>query len=149
MAKILVIHGPNLNLLGTREPGIYGHDTLAEIDAAIQALASANGTEAVCFQSNSEGGIIDIIHRESAQAGCLIINPGAYTHYSYAIADAIKGVGIPAVEVHLSNIFAREGFRQHSVVAPVSVGQISGFGAQSYILAVHAALEIIKKMAAK
>lgn len=144
MPKIIVINGPNLNLLGTREPGIYGHATLAEIDAGIQALAKANGAEAVCFQSNSEGEIIDIIHRESLTADCLIINAGAYTHYSIAIADAIKGVAIPTVEVHLSNIYAREGFRHQSIIAPVSVGQISGFGPFTYRLAVYAALDIIQ-----
>lgn len=144
MPKIIVIHGPNLNLLGTREPDIYGLSTLADIDAMIQELADPQGVEAVSFQSNSEGEIIDIIHREGQDADCLILNPAAYTHYSIAIADAITAVGIPAIEVHLSNIFAREEFRHHSVISPVVRGQVSGFGSFSYRLAVLAALDIIE-----
>lgn len=145
MANILVIHGPNLNLLGTREPDIYGRTTLEKINAGINNIARQYGSEAICFQSNSEGDIINIIHRESEDVDCIIINPGAYTHYSIAIADAIKAVNVPAIEVHLSNIFGREEFRQRSVIAPAVVGQISGFGSFSYQLAVYAALNIIKE----
>lgn len=144
MPKLIVIHGPNLNLLGTREPDIYGLSTLDDINAMIHELAKGHHVEAVCFQSNSEGEIINMIHQECPDADCLIINPGAYTHYSIAIADAIKGVGIPAVEVHLSNIYAREEFRHHSVISPVVRGQVSGFGPSSYRLAVFAALDIIE-----
>ena len=145
MANILVIHGPNLNLLGTREPEIYGRTTLEEINTGINNIARQYGAEAICFQSNSEGEIINIIHRESKNVECIILNPGAYTHYSIAIADAIKAVNVPAIEVHLSNIFGREEFRQRSVIAPAVVGQISGFGSFSYQLAVYAALNIIKE----
>ncbi|MDD2496667.1 MAG: type II 3-dehydroquinate dehydratase [Desulfitobacteriaceae bacterium] len=145
MANILVIHGPNLNLLGIREPEIYGRTTLEEINTGINNIARQYGAEAICFQSNSEGEIINIIHRESKNVECIILNPGAYTHYSIAIADAIKAVNVPAIEVHLSNIFGREEFRQRSVIAPAVVGQISGFGSFSYQLAVYAALNIIKE----
>lgn len=145
MAKILVIHGPNLNLLGRREPGIYGNTTLEGINSRMEKLAQQHGVGIVCFQSNSEGEIIDIIHRESRDADCLILNPGAYTHYSIAIADAVKAVDIPTVEVHLSNIFSREEFRHHSVITPVAVGQITGFGSFSYELAFFAVLEILNR----
>lgn len=143
MAKILVVHGPNLNMLGTREPEIYGETTLEDINSAIKKLAGQHGVDTAFFQSNSEGQIIDAIQREGSQADCLILNPGAYTHYSIAIRDVVKAVNVPAVEVHLTNIFAREEFRHHSVVSPVTVGQISGFGPYSYQLAVYAALYII------
>lgn len=143
MAKILVVHGPNLNMLGTREPEIYGETTLEDINSSIKKLAGQHGVEVAFFQSNCEGQIIDAIQREGSQADCLILNPGAYTHYSIAIRDAVKAVNVPAVEVHLTNIFAREEFRHHSVVSPVTVGQISGFGPYSYQLAVYAALYII------
>ncbi|MGI6065467.1 MAG: type II 3-dehydroquinate dehydratase [Bacillota bacterium] len=145
MANILVIHGPNLNLLGTREPDIYGRTTLNDINTRIYNIARQHGAEVSCFQSNSEGEIINIIHRESENADCIILNPGAYTHYSIAIADALKAVNVPAIEVHLTNIFGREEFRRTSVVAPAVVGQISGFGYFSYQLAVYAAVNIIKQ----
>lgn len=131
--KILVIHGPNLNLLGEREPGVYGTLTLPQINAEIQKLADANHVEVKFYQSNHEGGLIDFIHENRKWANGLLINPGAFTHYSYALRDAIAGVNLPAVEVHLSDINKREEFRKISVIAPVCIKQISGLGLQSYL----------------
>ena len=139
---ILVIHGPNLNLLGTREPDVYGTATLAQIDAEIEAAAAALGVRVRIVQSNHEGAIIDALHSARGAFERIIINPGAFTHYSYAIADAITGIGIPVIEVHLSNIYAREAFRRISVIAPVCAGSIAGFGTQSYLLALRAAAEL-------
>ena len=138
MKHILVIHGPNLNLLGTRETAIYGTTTLADIDAQVQALAKELGVTVTCFQSNHEGEIVSAIHGAMGKSQGLLINPGAYTHTSVAIRDAVAGCGIPCVEVHLSNIHAREEFRHHSYLAPVAVGQICGFGLQSYLLGLRA-----------
>lgn len=133
MKRILVIHGPNLNLLGEREPQIYGSTTLEEINQAIRKFADEHGLEIKVFQSNHEGAIIDKIHEERRWAEGLVINPGALTHYSYAIRDAIAAVDIPTVEVHLSDIHERELFRQVSVIAPVCLSQISGLGLKSYL----------------
>ena len=142
MRKIFVIHGPNLNLLGQREPEVYGTTTLAEIDRQLLALAGELGVELRAMQSNSEGEIVSAIHAAAEWADMLLINAGAYTHTSLAIADAIQGVQLPAIEVHLSNVFARESYRHHSYLSPVCVGQICGFGATSYLLALRAATGI-------
>ena len=142
MKKVLVIHGPNLNLLGQREPDVYGNINLSDINAAMEAKAKELGMDIKIAQSNHEGEIIDTIHQAMNWAECLIINPGAYTHTSVAIRDALAAVKIPAIEVHLSNIYKREDFRQKSFIAPVVVGQISGFGANSYYLALEAASKI-------
>jgi len=141
--KILVIHGVNLNLLGTRDPEVYGTESLDDINGHIEKHAQKLGVCVTFFSSNVEGEIVDRIHRAGAKGGddasdAVIINPGAYTHYSIAIRDAIAGVGIPTIEVHISNIYARERFRQKSIIAPVCRGQISGLGAAGYILAVEA-----------
>lgn len=140
---IRVIHGPNLNLLGTRETHVYGSLMLAEIDARIAERARELGVSVEISQFNSEGEIVEAIQQAAGSAGAIVINPGAYTHYSIAIRDAIAGVKIPTVEVHLSNIYAREEFRQESVIAPVCVGQISGFGEHSYLLGLEAAKRIV------
>ena len=144
MAHILVLHGPNLNLLGRREPGIYGTTTLAEIDEQLAAQAQQLGHELRCRQSNDEGELVTAIQQAATWAELLIINAGAYTHTSLAIADAIQGVALPAIEVHVSNIFAREAFRHQSYLSRVSVGLICGFGAQSYFLALQAADQLLK-----
>lgn len=136
--RVLVIHGPNLNLLGEREPEIYGTATLAEIDAGIVALARELGVEVDCAQYNGEGAIIEALHDARTRYDGVVINPGAFSHYSYAIADAITAIRIPVVEAHLSNIAAREAHRRVSVTAAACSGSISGFGAQSYELALRA-----------
>jgi len=138
MGRILVIHGPNLNLLGTREPEVYGSTTLAEIDAMLHELGQELGVEVESFQSNHEGAIIDAIHGARERCDGILLNPGAYTHYALAIRDAISAVGLPVVEVHLSNIYSREPFRHRSVIAPVAVGTIAGFGTDSYLLGLRA-----------
>jgi len=140
MANILVLHGPNLNLLGTREPGVYGAITLAEVDRRLQEAADERSATLRIVQSNHEGALIDAIHAALGWADGILINPGALTHYSYALRDAVAAVGIPAVEVHLSNVYARESFRHTSVIAPVCRGQISGFGVRSYLLGLAALL---------
>jgi 3-dehydroquinate dehydratase-2 len=134
MIKILVIHGPNLNLLGEREPEVYGTVTLADIDKQLATAAKERGAELRTLQSNSEGTIIDAVQDARGWADGLMINPGAFTHYSLAIRDAITAVSLPAVEIHLSNVFAREKFRRRSVIAPVCIGSICGFGWRSYEL---------------
>ncbi len=144
MKNLLVIHGPNLNLLGEREPGIYGKDTYDSINREIVEKGRKNGFEIQIEHSNHEGKIIDILHQARLEYDGVILNAGAYTHYSYAIRDAISAIKIPVVEVHLSNIHAREEFRHTSVIAPVCVGQIAGFGKNSYLLAVEAFKEILK-----
>lgn len=141
--RILVLHGPNLNLLGRREPGVYGTLTLAEIDAllereAAQMSAALGQVSLDCRQSNHEGVLVDWIQEAWGQFAGLLINPGAYTHTSVALRDAIAGVALPTVEVHLSNIHRREAFRHHSYIAPIAIGQIAGFGADSYLLGLRA-----------
>ena len=143
MKKILVIHGPNLDLLGKREPQIYGKVSLEKINREIKALAKKEKIALSIIQSNHEGQIVDIIGDARKKYDVLIINPAAYTHTSVAIRDAIAAAGVKTIEVHLSNIYAREEFRQTSLIAPVCAGQISGFGANSYILAFRAALSLI------
>ena len=138
MKKILLIHGPNLNLLGEREPGIYGRDTMATINAEVVDKCQKNGMDCVVFQSNSEGAIIDRIHAARVDCDAILLNAGAYTHYSIAIRDAIAAVRLPVIEIHLSNVHAREDFRHVSVIAPVCAGVIAGFGKNSYLLAVDA-----------
>jgi 3-dehydroquinate dehydratase-2 len=141
--KILVIHGPNLNLLGQREPKVYGKVTLKKINAELKKIGKKEGVQVDTVQTNIEGEIVGLIQKAKKSYKAIVINPGGYTHYSVAIRDAIASVKIPTVEVHLSNIYAREEFRQKSVIAPVAAGQISGFGKNSYILGLKAAIDLI------
>lgn len=144
MKKILIIHGPNLNLLGQREPDVYGAVSMADINARLETKAKSLDMELKIVQSNHEGEIVTTIQQAMTWADCIIINPAAYTHTSVAIRDAISSINIPTIEVHLSNIYKREDFRQKSFIAPVTVGQISGFGENSYYLALEAAVNIKK-----
>jgi 3-dehydroquinate dehydratase-2 len=141
MIKLLLIHGPNLNLLGAREPDVYGKTTMEEINRRVTDFAKEKSAEIRIMQSNSEGAIIDAIQDARGWASGILINPGAYTHYSHAIRDAISAVRLPAVEIHISNVSAREEFRRHSVIAPVCVGSVSGFGWCSYKLGLIGLLE--------
>ncbi|HIG40091.1 MAG: type II 3-dehydroquinate dehydratase [bacterium] len=141
MAKILVLHGPNLNLLGMREPEVYGTDTLDQINARLVQKAKANGHELVAFQSNAEHELVDRIHAARLESIVyILINPGAFTHTSIALRDALLGVAIPFIEVHVSNVQSRESFRKHSYLADIAVGCISGLGVQGYELALEAAM---------
>jgi 3-dehydroquinate dehydratase II len=142
--KFLVLHGPNLNLLGTREPGIYGSQTLSDINALLEELSAELGCELSFFQSNTEGELIDAIQSAPPESHGILINPAAYTHTSIAIRDALSSVGLPCVEVHLSNIHRRETFRHTSMVAPVAIGQICGFGSDSYLLGLRALFNYVK-----
>lgn len=144
MKKILVLHGPNLNLLGKREPGIYGSTTLEDIVAMLKGEAAKSGFELESMQSNHEGVLVDAIQAANDQYDFIILNAAAFTHYSIAIRDAIAAISVPVIEVHLSNIHKREKFRHHSVIAPVVVGQICGFGADSYIAALQVAIRKLK-----
>jgi 3-dehydroquinate dehydratase-2 len=142
---VLVIHGPNLNLLGEREPSVYGSMTLAEIDRGLQALARAEGASVETFQSNHEGVIIDRVHAARGRYDAIVINAGALTHYSFALRDAIASIALPVIEVHLSNIHARDAFRRTSVIAAVVDGQIVGLGVHSYLLGLRAALALVER----
>ena len=142
--RVLVLHGPNLNLLGKREPEIYGATTLENINDMLNARAAALGLEVVIIQTNYEGKLVDAIQQAQDNYACIIINPAAFTHYSIAVRDALAAVRVPAIEVHLSNIYRREEFRHHSVIAPIAIGQIAGFGANSYLLALEAASYLIR-----
>ncbi|MCK5012043.1 MAG: type II 3-dehydroquinate dehydratase [Deltaproteobacteria bacterium] len=144
MKKILVIHGPNLNLLGKRETDVYGHITLEEVNKQIGKLADELGVSVDYFQSNSEGELVSEIQKTMGNYEALVINPGAYTHTSIALRDAVAGVGIPTVEVHLSNIYQREDFRKKSMLADVAVGQITGFRVDSYLLGLRAASNLTR-----
>ncbi len=146
MSKILVIHGPNLNLLGTRETGVYGKTTIDEINEELRGEAKKRNVEIEITQSNHEGEIVDIIGKaKSGGVGSILINPAAYTHTSVAIRDAIAACEIPTVEAHLSNIYSREEFRHTSLIAPVVRGQVTGFGKTSYILGLEAAIGLLKR----
>ncbi len=141
MAKILVLHGPNLNLLGTREPEIYGRETLADINRRLAKLAQAGGHEVICFQSNAEHELVDRIQQgRNDDTALILFNPGAFTHTSIALRDALAAVAIPFIEVHLSNVHAREPFRHHSYLSDIAIGVICGFGGDSYRLALEAAI---------
>ncbi len=144
MTRVFILHGPNLNLLGQREPDVYGQVSFDDLNRLIKDRGNALGIETRIFQSNSEGELIDAIHEAMTWADGIIINPGAYTHYSYAIRDALAAVRLPAIEVHVSNVHAREEWRRHSVISPVVVGQIVGFGGKGYLLALDAMQAIIE-----
>lgn len=147
MFKVLLIHGPNLNMLGKREPEVYGTMTLDDINARLRQLAEENRAELRVFQSNSEGALIDAIQESAHWADGIVINPGAYTHYSLAIRDALAAVRLPTIEVHLSNIYAREAFRNHSVISAVAAGCIAGLGIRSYTCGLLSLIGILQDRA--
>lgn len=142
--KILVLHGPNLNTLGTREPAIYGTTTLADIDRALQEAAQDRGCELESFQSNSEGALIDALQQRAGTVDGLLINPGALTHYGLSLRDCLASLHLPVIEVHISNIYAREAWRSTSVIAPVATGQVSGLGWRGYLYALEALLDLVR-----
>jgi len=144
--KVLVLHGPNLNLTGFREPDVYGKKTLEEIDADIASAAGELNVETRTIQSNSEGALIDAIQQHRRWADGIVINPGALTHYSIALRDALASVRLPVVEVHLSNVHAREEFRRTSVISPITIGQIVGFGGHGYVLAIEALKQVVQEL---
>lgn len=144
MPRIVVINGPNLNLIGVREPGVYGNVSLEEIEQEMQSVADKHGVELEFYQSNHEGELIDIIQSCRKEADCIIINAGGLTHYSVCIHDALRAAEIPVIEVHMTNIYAREEFRHQSLISPVAIGGIFGFGSTSYYLALQAALDILR-----
>lgn len=145
--RVLVLNGPNLNLLGEREPEVYGTLRLSDVEAALSSLADDLGVDVAFGQSNSEGKLIDMLHDSRHTCDAVVFNPGAYTHYSYALRDAVASIAIPVVEVHLSNIHAREQFRVISVIAPACAGQITGFGLDSYLLGLRAAVDLAREIA--
>lgn len=145
MKKILIMHGPNINLTGIREPDHYGSTPFAEINEEFVAYAKANGADCDVFQSNHEGELIDRLHAAMGVYEGIVLNAGAYTHYSYAIRDAIAAIQLPVVEVHMSNVHKREEFRHHSVLSPVCSGVICGFGKNSYILGISALLQLLSE----
>lgn len=147
MIRVLFLNGPNLNLLGERQPEVYGAARLVDIEAALESLASEIGVEVVFFQSNHEGALIDSLHEARDTCHGVVFNPGAFTHYSYALRDAVAAIGLPVVECHLSNVHGREEFRATSVIAPVCAGQISGLGVTSYMLALRAVARLAKESA--
>jgi 3-dehydroquinate dehydratase II len=149
LLSILVLHGPNLNLLGKREPGVYGVETLEDINQSLEADARSLQVQLATYQSNHEGALVDAIHAALGTHQGILINPGAYTHTSVAIRDAIAAVALPTVEVHLSNVYRREAFRHHSYIAPVAIGQISGFGSESYRLGLRGLVQYLKQQDAK
>ncbi len=145
--KVLVLNGPNLNMLGRREPGIYGRATLDQIEEKVLELAGRLGAEVVFFQSNHEGDLVDRIHGADGTFDAVILNPGAFAHYSIAIRDAVASVSVPVVEVHISNVHAREDFRRRLVIAPVTAGVITGLGMDGYLLGLRAVVELVRKRA--